>query len=47
MTELKQDESKENETKKKEYTIIQKFNNEGESFQRVMEKIILRRMNNI
>lgn len=47
MTELKQDNNKETETNKKEYTIIQKFNNEGETFQKVMEKIILRRMNNI
>ena len=37
--------NKKSEIKKDEYTVIRKFNNDGPSFQEVMEQILILRIN--
>lgn len=36
-----------NAQKKNEYKVIKKFNKDGESFQKVMEKILMNKLNNM
>lgn len=40
-------EKTEKNKKKDEYKVIRKFNKDGESFQKVMEKILINKLNNM
>lgn len=39
--------SRSKKNKKEDYTVIRKFNNDGPSFQKVMEQILIRKLNQI
>lgn len=46
MEEVKKNKKKE-KNKESDYTVIRKFDNKGESFQKIMEKLLLQKMNEI
>lgn len=42
---MKENEKNKKDENNKEYKVIRKFNNEGDSFQKIMEKLIMQKLN--